>query len=263
MHSRYHYFQRHTAVLLGALILLTLFAVDADAQRRRRRATRATRPVVTNPAIAPAGAEQDPNTSDERIISTVDEDGNEVEPGDTPATRKTATGAKPNTGRSSQQSIDILANKVDTLNKKLSQMEENERAQLEMERLTRAEQRTESLRAQLLDVETKLADLQPRLAQIEYSLKPENIERAAAGFGTFRPEEIRETRKRQLETELAGVNAQIRILEGSRTRLEAAIITADAEVDRLRRRLEARELHSDLTPPATNTRRTETPSPPQ
>ena len=263
MHSRYHYFQRHTAVVLGTLVLLMLFVVDADAQRRRRRATRPTRPVVTNPAIAPAGSEQNPNTGDERIISTVDDEGNEVEPGETPAARRTATDAKPNTVRTSQQTIDALANKVDTLNKKLTQMEENERAQLEMERLTRAEQRTESLRAQLLDVETKLADLQPRLAQIEYSLKPENIERAAAGFGTIRPEEIRETRKRQLESELAGVNAQIRILEGSRTRLEAAIITADAEVDRLRRRLEARELQSDLTAPAPDTRRTDNPPPPQ
>ena len=263
MHSRYHYFQRYTAALLGALVLLALFAVDADAQRRRRRTARKPRPVVTNPVIAPAGSEQDPATGGERIISTVDEDGNEVEPAETPAPRKPATDAKSTPARTSQQTIDILANRVDTLNKKLGQMEENERAHLEMERLTRAEQRTESLRVQLLDVETKLADLQPRLAQIEYALKPENIERAAAGFGTIRPEEIRDTRKRQLESELAGVNAQIRILEGSRTRLEAAIITADAEVDRLRRRLQARELQSDLTPPASDTRRTENPPPPQ
>jgi len=175
MHFRNHYFQRHTAALLGALVLLALFAVDADAQRRRRRAARKPRPVVTNPAIAPAGSEQDPTTGGERIISTVDEDGNEVEPAETPAARKPATDAKSTPARTSQQTIEILANRVDTLNKKLGQMEENERAHLEMERLTRAEQRTESLRVQLLDVETKLADLQPRLAQIEYASKPENI----------------------------------------------------------------------------------------
>ena len=263
MHNRFHYFCRHTAVVLGALFLVTLFAVDTDAQRRRRRVARTTRPVVTNPPIAPAGSEQDPTTGGERIISTVDEDGNEVDTAETSAPRKSSSDVRSIPMRTTQQTIDTLANKVDTLNKKLGQMEENERAHLEMERLTRAEQRTESLRAQLLDVESKLADLQPRLAQIEYSLKPENIERAAAGFGTIRPEEIRETRKRQLESELAGVNAQIRILEGSRTRLEAAITTADAEVDRLRRRLEARELQSDLTTPAPETRRIENPPPPQ
>ena len=61
-------------------------------------------------------------------------------------------------------------------------MKETDRSQLDMERLTRAEQRAESLRTQLVDVESKLADLQPRLDGIEYGLKPENIERSAAGF---------------------------------------------------------------------------------
>ena len=73
----------------------------------------------------------------------------------------------------------------------------------------------------------------------------------AAGFGTVRPEEVRETRRRQLENERSRVLAQIKILETSRTRLEAAITTADAEVDRLRRRLEAREMQEQATPTAT------------
>ncbi len=260
MYSRIHSLRRNTAAVLAALVLLGLFAIDADAQRRRRRRVAPKpRPVVTNPAIVPAGSEQDPNTG-ERIISTVDEDGNEIEPADTPAPK--SLGPRPATDRT-QQTIDALANKVDTLNKKLEQMDENERAHLEMERLTRAEQRSETLRTQLLDVESKLADLQPKLDQIEYAVKPENIERSAAGFGTVRPEEVRETRRRQLESERARVQAQIKILETSRTRLEAAIITADGQVDRLRQRLEAREMQRDVAPPASETRRFENPTPPE
>jgi len=109
---------------------------------------------------------------------------------------------------------------------------------LDMERLTRAEQRSESLRAQQLETESKLADFHVQLDQVEYSLKPENIERAMAGYGTTRPEEAREARRRQLEGEKARLAVQIRILETSRTRLETAVANADAEVDMLRRRLQ-------------------------
>jgi len=58
------------------------------------------------------------------------------------------------------------------------------------ERLTRAEQRAESLRAQQLDTESKLADAQSKLEQIEYQLRPENIERAAGQIKAARQMDI-------------------------------------------------------------------------
>jgi predicted nucleic acid-binding Zn-ribbon protein len=119
----------------------------------------------------------------------------------------------------------------------VTQMQEDDRYLMDMERLTRAEQRAEALRSQLVEVQSKLADLQARLEQIEYSLKPENIERATMTYGTVHPEEARETRRRQLESEKSRVQAQIRILEVSNNRLESAIANADAEVDLLRARL--------------------------
>ena len=88
-----------------------------------------------------------------------------------------------------------------------------------------------------------------KLEQVEYALKPENIERAA-GFGTVHPEEARETRRRQLESEKARTQAQIKILETSRARLETAVATADAEVDALRQRMELqRAQESPLSTP--------------
>jgi hypothetical protein len=124
-------------------------------------------------------------------------------------------------------------------------MQENDRSLIDMERLTRAEQRAESLRLQQIDVESKLADLQARLEQVEYALKPENIERSS-GFGTVHPEEAREARRRQLETEKKSSQAQIRILETSRARLETAVSTADAEVDALRRRIEGQRAQESV-----------------
>jgi hypothetical protein len=263
MQSRFRPFQRHAAFLIAVVFVIGLCLVDADAQRRRKRRVRsAPRPVITNPDIATPGTERSTGPDGERIISTADENPAEsVQTPESPASKKRK--AATSDAQEMQQTINALSNQVNRLNEKLGQMQENDRSQLDMERLTRAEQRTESLRTQLVDVESKLADLQPKLDQIEYGLKPENIERSAAGFGTVRPEEVRETRRRQLENEKARVQAQIKILEASRTRLEAAIVTADAEVDRLRRRLELREMQGDAAPSTSETRRPNTPAPPQ
>lgn len=95
-----------------------------------------------------------------------------------------------------------------------------------------AQNTTEKLRAQLTDVQAKETELQARERQLDEDLRPENIERSLAGVGTTRPEELREQRRRQLESEKGRVRSQLDQLAQSRTRLEAAIATADAEAYR-------------------------------
>ena len=90
-------------------------------------------------------------------------------------------------------------------------------------------QNAADLRAQLLDVEAKQAELEQRARKLDEDLKPENIERSLALTGSTKPEELREQRRRQLEKEKESVRAQMDQLAASRTRLEAAIATADAE----------------------------------
>jgi DNA repair exonuclease SbcCD ATPase subunit len=205
--------------------------------------------------IAPPGTEQNPGSDSERIISTADETPSETEKAAGQAQpKKGKAGPKKNANDADmQETINALSNQVDKLNDKLTQMQENDRSLIDMERLTRAEQRAESLRTQQIDVESKLADLQARLEQVDYALKPENIERAS-GFGTVHPEEAREARRRQLETEKKSAQAQIRILETSRARLETAVNTADAEVDALRRRIEAQRAQESVGSPSTERR---------
>ena len=86
-----------------------------------------------------------------------------------------------------------------------------------------AAETVERLQAQLLDVKEKEAALRLRLEELEESLKPENIERSLAGVGSTRPEELRETRRRQLTIERDGVLAQLKTLETGRLRLENSI----------------------------------------
>lgn len=94
------------------------------------------------------------------------------------------------------------------------------------ERTTAAE-RVDQLKWQLLELQGKEEELRARAAQLEEALKPENIERSLAGIGSTRPEELRETRRRQLTIERDGVLAQLRIVETNRTRLEAALREAE------------------------------------
>jgi len=235
-------FLRQTAFLLSIIVLISLGVVDAGAKTRpRRRSHRRTRqvvrPVVTNPAIAAPGSEQTPGTDGEKIISTADQSTAETEQTSEGAPKKGTT--KP-AGADTQRTINQLSNQVERLNDKLTEMQKNDRTLIDMERLTRAEQRAESLRAQQVDVESKLADMHAKVEQIDYDLKPENIEHAS-GFGTVHPEEAREQRRRQLESERARLLAQIKILESSRDHLEQSLVTADAEVDALRRRIEQQQ----------------------
>ncbi len=86
----------------------------------------------------------------------------------------------------------------------------------------------EKLRAQLIEVQGREEALRARAQQLDESLKPENIERSLAGVGSTKPEELRELRRRQLTIERDSVQAQLKILETSRQRLEAAILAAEA-----------------------------------
>ena len=91
-----------------------------------------------------------------------------------------------------------------------------------------AAESVEKLRAQLIEMQTKEQDLRTRLAQLEESLKPENIERSLAGVGSTRPEELRESRRRHLTAQRDGVAAQLKTLAEGKVRLEAALANAEA-----------------------------------
>lgn len=109
------------------------------------------------------------------------------------------------------------------------------------------EQRVEALRQQLRDVTDKQAQLQAREQELDESLRSENVEKSVAGIGTTDAAALRDRRREQLEREKAVVAEQLRSLEASRARLEAAIATAEAEAVRLR----ASALGANNSTPAT------------
>lgn len=237
--------------LLVAFSLIVSFClVEGEAQTRRKKRTRratpaAPRPVITNPPIAPPESAQSQTTGDVKIISTDDPEAQE------PTETKAAKPAASPDPESIQQTITTLTNQVNKLNDKLSKQQEDDRYQREMERLTRAEQRAEQLRSQLIDIQAKIANFEATLEQIDFALRPENIESSTAGYGSTRPEATRDARKKQLEGEKSRVQAQLKLVESSKTRLETAVANADAEVDLLRAKVS--QLRDQLdAEPATN-----------
>ena len=241
---------RYLASLIVISIVLGLCFVDAGAQKRRRRSRRAKRPAATLPAPTPeADSESGSSTGEPRIISTADQSVTNTAP--TGATgRKRSSTSQPAPAPESEQealrrTISDLSGQLNKLTDKLNKMEEQQRSLVDIERLNRAEQRAETFRTQLRDVQAKETDLQAQLDQVDFMLTPENIERAVGTMGTTHPEVAREQRKRQLEAQKAKLRAQMDQLEQSRVRLEPAIATSDAEVDKLRRQMELSNQQGD------------------
>ena len=218
-----HSIRKLVTAVLALILILGFLLVDSSAQKRRRRRRTSSAPRIENPAIyqpSPTDAGDTGNNSETNATDNRRPTGEQ----DPDAMKKT---------------IRVLSTQVDKLNDKLTQMEESQRSLVDLERLSRAESRSAALRAELRDVQAKEADLEAKAEQVDYDLKPENIERSTSGYGTTHPEDLREQRRRQLESEKQRLRKQLDQLAVSHTRLDEAIATSDAEIDRLHKKLDA------------------------
>lgn len=217
-------------IMLGALIVLgtlVVCATDAEAQRRRRPSRRVTNPVPAQTV--------EPQTTDAEIISTAEERaGAETSVTSQPRRRQGARSAPETERERLERTVDALSAQVTQMSAEMRRMQQEQRTLISLERLTRAEERAENMRAQLRDVTQREFDLQARAEAIEYELQPDSLERRMALTGARRPEEMREQFRRQLESERVRVRAQLTMLTANRARLESAIATADTEVERVR-----------------------------
>jgi chromosome segregation ATPase len=236
---------------LVVLLTVGLCFDEVSAQRKRsKRPRRITNPVVntttpTAPPIAPT------TQAEPKIISTADQQATQQATDQNNASdvsgqlqtnprrtnRKRA--AEPSEDEDSmRRTVNDLSSQVTKLSDKLTQMEQQQRTLVDLERLSRAEQRAEVLRTQMRDVQEKEATLTSRMEQIEFELRPENIDRSVSTYGTTHPEEARDARRRALENEKTRTRSQLDLLATSRQRLDTAIVNADMEVDKLRKRIE-------------------------
>lgn len=246
---------------LALLSVLAWGAFEAQSQQQRRRPSRR----ATNPVRGGAATTPSPTPDYEpRVVSTADEQAApEAGQPTTNRTRRNRPPAPTPTPDETRKAMETLLDEFDRLNKKVDGLEKSRRADLIQERLTRAEQRAEGLQTQLRDVLEKEANLQAQTERIDDGLRPESIERQTALTGTFRPDELRESLRRQLEAEKRRVRTQLDVLAASRTRLETALASADQISQRLRTQLEEAtrlEAEGDEAATTPTTRPTPTPS---
>lgn len=240
------------AVVIVTLLVLLLISFSIAQSQQRRTSRRVTHPVRPRPVTQPQPTPV-PQGTDPTLVSTADEANTNQTP-----QRQTAK-PTPNADEANARRLERLSTELNQLNKKFDALEKERQADLLQERLTRAEQRAESLRTQLSQTLEKQADLQARADQIEYDLRPESIELRAATIPSLHADDVRTQIRQSLENEKKRVRAQLDLLDSTRSRLETAIAGADAEADRLRARLNEIIDATGTTP--SNTTPAPTPSP--
>lgn|ERR1041385_443870 len=87
----------------------------------------------------------------------------------------------------------------------------------------------QKLRNELSQLHDREAEIKIRLAELDYELKPENIERHFAGVGSVHPEELREARRKQLQIEKDRLVGQLNEIDQNQARLEIEIQLADSK----------------------------------
>jgi cell division protein FtsB len=101
------------------------------------------------------------------------------------------------------------------------------------DRIARAEQRVDQLRAKLFELETREMDLLARIDDLDYRLTPEAIQRALAFVGSPRPlDEFREALRIRLEAQRVRINRQLELVTANREQVMWAIREAEAEIER-------------------------------
>ena len=217
---------RKLVIVVLAIVVMTGLLVDSAAQKRKRTRRRPSSPKITNPEIYQPSPVENANANSSETSATENSNSN-------------SNAAQSQDPESMKRTIRTLSNQVDKLSDKLNEMQASQQSMADLERLSRAEQRSSQLRTELREVQGKKGDLEGHLEMVENDLKPENIERAVAGYGTTRPEELRAQRQKQLENDRTRTRQQIDQLAASEGRIQQAIASADVEIDRLQKKLEA------------------------
>jgi hypothetical protein len=197
------------------VLFLGLFASSISAQSSRRKA----KPLATPPPVL-TGAE---------IISQA---GDETEPASVPEEKP----EKPAT--TNTQRIKRLNDRIKKLEGGQTYEDRQKRLLMNLDILTRSEQRAESLRKQLFEMIEKENSLTARLDQIETDIRPEMIERSLQLAGSMKPEELRENRRKSLAAERTNLQTLLTQVQTTRSGLDASLQRAEQMIEKLRARAE-------------------------
>lgn len=214
-------------------IFMAVFVLNADAQTKKKRKVPVKPKTV---AVVP------PASTDAQIVSRADD--YLFDDAENPPETQGGTTQQPVTV---DERIDKTNKRVKDLNTRIKSLEatkpsaDEEKKKvllLNLDILTRAEQRAESLRKQLFDMVEKESTIKAKLDRIENDIRPEAIQREVALAGTLRPEELREMRRKNLEIEKKSQEDLLTQVQLTLANLESSVQRADLMVEKLRAKLE-------------------------
>jgi hypothetical protein len=222
--------------LTVSILALSLFALQAGAQTKSRKKTVKPKPKTTAAIVVPPQTEPEVVSRDSDYQAE-NLDGTIVQP-------ETTTPEQPETV---DDKLDKANSRIKELSARIKSLEKGQkndydekqkRLLLNLDILTRAESRAESLRKQLFDMVEKESALNSKLDQIENDIRPEVIERQVSFAGTLRPEELRDNKRKSLEIERKNIQNILTQLQTTRANIETSVQRADAMVEKLRFKLE-------------------------
>jgi len=215
------------------MIFAFLILGAADAQAKKKKKKRSTRkPVVTT-------VQQ--QTGDASIVSRADQYQDSSTQIIQPTLSLADTQGLPDDTAKRLKDLQARIKKLESLqatDKKASYEERQKLLLTNLDILTKAEQRSESLRKQRFDMIDKENSIRARLDQIDVDIRPEMIERSVAVMGSLRPEELREAKRKSLDAERRNLQNLLNDVITARTNLDADLVRSDALIEKLRVRLD-------------------------
>jgi len=224
-----------TNFITGFAILFCFFVFvsESDAQNSKRKQKRTLTPIVLPTPI--------PQQSVPVIVSRAEDYQNDNRIV-IPDNQQTQT----NSGNAPERTEDV-GSRITELNTRIKSLESTQKNEydekqkrllLNLDILSRSEQRAEALRKQLFELVEKESAVRTRIDQINFDARPEMVDRSAAFSGSLRPEEIREQRKKSLDAEKRNAETLLSQIQSSRTKLEETVQRADTLVEKVRYKLE-------------------------
>ena len=137
-----------------------------------------------------------------------------------------------------RNSIRQLTTENERLRTKVTELERRLKNQSIRDRMTQEEQRAEGLEEQLFSIAKEEANLQTQLEEVNEQLRPENIDQLPV-YGSLRPEQVRESTRRKLTNQQTRIQAQLQLLQQSRTRIYSSITVTDMLIQNLRSQMQA------------------------
>ncbi len=219
-------------LLLATFVLLGVSFIEINAQTPRR-----TKIGKSKPKVQPT-----PPTTTAEIISR---DGDysaqtQIIQPETSETQTTPSDQNLVNSEDAETRIKELNQRILQLEseRKLNYDDKQKRLLMNLDILTRAEQRAETLRKQMFEMVEKESQIKTKLDQISSDIRPEIIERQVAFAGSLRPEELREMRRKTLEIDKKNLQTLLNDIQTVRSNLELNVQKADILVQKLHDKLE-------------------------